>query len=69
MVITFVIIPTEYLQLDRPLETSFFMDILMGRKYTDKKCCFFCFVFFPDTVTAYMKSYTLYCIYAILTPA
>lgn len=36
MVITFVIIPTEYLQLDRPLET-FFMDILMGRKYSDKK--------------------------------
>lgn len=67
MVITFVIIPTEYLQSDRPLETSFFMDILMGRKYTNKKTS--SFFFCPNTVTAYVKSYTLYCIYAILTPA
>lgn len=65
-VIIFVIIPTEYLQSDRPLETSFFTDILVGRKYKDKKVIpFFC----PNTVTAYVKSYTLYCIYAILNPA
>lgn len=44
MVITFVIIPTEYLQSDRPLETSFFMDILMGRKYTNKKTSSFFFL-------------------------
>lgn len=63
VVITFVIIPTEYLQSDRPLETSvFFMDILTGRKDTDtKKSDFiifsFLFVFFfcPNTVTAYVK--------------
>lgn len=50
------------------------MEILMGRKYTKKKRFLFFFLlvflfFFPNTVTAYVKSYTLYCIYAILTPA
>lgn len=63
IVIMFVIIPTEYLQSDRPLETSFFMDILMEQN--TNKTDYFCLY----TVTAYMKSYTLYCIYAILAPA
>lgn len=35
-VITFVIMPTEYLQSGRPLDTLFFMDLLMGRNDTDK---------------------------------
>lgn len=68
VVITFVIIPTEYLQWDRPLQTSFFHGYSDGQKNTLTKK-WFIFFFCPNTVTTYVKSYTLYVIYAMLTPA
>lgn len=48
---------------DRPLKTSFFTD---GQKIQWFLFSFFLFLFFcPNTVTAYVKGYTLYCIYAM----
>lgn len=72
----------EPTQLDRPLETSFSWMFWWAEK-TKKWFCFVGFFFIiiflwilffflflcPNTVTAYVRSYTLYCIYAILTPA
>lgn len=47
---------------DRPLKTCFFTD---GQKIQWFLFFFFFLLFCPNTVTAYVKGYTLYCIYAM----
>lgn len=62
IVITFVIIPKEY--VSPSTRDLFFMETLMGEKQQQTNSNRFC----PNTVTAFVRSYTLYFIYAILTP-
>lgn len=70
-VIMFVI-PQQRSDSDPPQDLFFFTDILTGRNSVISFFRFSIFYFFffrPNTVTAHVKGYTLYCIYAMWSPA
>lgn len=53
----------------RPTTWDFFFHGYTDGQKIHRQNTVISFFFCPNTVTAYVKSYTLYCIYAILTPA